>query len=543
MTTQRPLLIVLASLSLGLPSAHGETSILADEKILKAAQLPTDGPGLLEYLRKQTGPQGGEQRIQALIRLLGDRSFRVREKASAELVTFKSKARPFLLQAVNDPDVEIGRRARACLASINADGGSADVSMVRVLAARNPQGTLAALLAYLPAARSDQVVDEVEAALGTLSRPGKPDPALLAALAGKDPLARAVAAVVLYRSYPDQRPAALKVLKDGDVQACFRAARGLAEAGAREAVPVLIDMLTLLPADQAWKAEEMLFRLTDLQVPSVVLAKGKADREKCRAAWTGWWKKHAAKADLTLLAPPKQSGNILLTMLDSGDLLEIDAAGKTLWQINGLDKALDVQVLPKDRVLVAEYQGKRVTERDLKGRVLWEYKGLTDGPLSAQRLKNGNTFIATQYRLLEVDPEGKEVFTYSKIGDTFRKAAKLPNGDIAFVTMSRSFIRLSPDKKELCSFTTEIHANGGRLDVQPNGNVLVPQMDYNQVVEYDTLGKKVWEYRMDEPIAAIRLSSGNTLITSLTAAPVEVDAGGKKVWEYSKKRVNRAWRR
>lgn len=546
MTCQRPWAIVLAALTVGLPAARGETpsSLLADEKILRDARLPTDGPGLLDYLRKQAGPQGGEVRIKALIRVLGDRSFRVRQKASAELITFKAQARPFLLQAVNDTDVEIARRARECLTHLQGDAGDVDTAAVRVLAARAPEGTLPVLVACIPGARSERTLAAIEAALITLSRPGKPDPALLAALTGKDPAARAVAAVVLHRTCADQRPAALQVLKDEDLQARIRAARGLAMAGVKEAVPVLIDLLALLPADQAWQAEELLLRLTELQVPTVVLAQTKAEREKCQAAWSTWWKKNAGTADLARLAPVKPLGNLVLTMLDTGELMEIDAAGKTLWQINGLGTVLDVQFLPKDRVLLAEYEAKRVSERDKKGNILWEYKDLAEGPLTVQRLQNGNTFIAMQSRLLEVDPAGKEVFTYSRLGETFRKTTKLPNGDIIFVSTGQRCIRLSPDKKELLSFPTEVQTYGGKLDVQPNGNILVPQMINGVVLEFDARGKKIWEYVMDEPITALRLPGGNTLITSLSKPPVEVDPAGKKVWEFpSRKRVNRIWKR
>ena len=97
--------------------------------------------------------------------------------------------------------------------------------------------------------------------------------------------------------------------------------------------------------------------------------------------------------------------------------MEIDADGRPRWQIDGLQQPLDVQLLPGDRLLIAEHSANQVTERNLRGEVLWEKRlgvraqadGEADGPLVAQRLPNGNTFIATHTELLEVDRDGKEV--------------------------------------------------------------------------------------------------------------------------------------
>src|SRR5207253_722553 len=59
------------------------------------------------------------------------------------------------------------------------------------------------------------------------------------------------------------------------------------------------------------------------------------------------------------------------------------------------------------KVLLAESFANRVTERNLKGEILWQ-KELTE-PLVAQRLPNGNTFIATKTQMVEVNAKGDEV--------------------------------------------------------------------------------------------------------------------------------------
>jgi outer membrane protein assembly factor BamB len=212
--------------------------------------------------------------------------------------------------------------------------------------------------------------------------------------------------------------------------------------------------------------------------------------------------------------------------------------------INGLKKPLDAQMLSGDRVLVAEHDANRVTVRDLKSKIVWEKK--VADPLVAQRLLNGNTFIATEGQLLEVDRDGKEVFSYLRPGgEGFMKAQKLANGEIAYVTTLRQFVRMDSSGHEIQTFHAEVSSLGGRIDILRSGHVLVPELRNNQVVEYDADGRAVWKYFCRLPVAAVRLANGNTLITSMQdARAFEVDRKGKEVWEYqAKTRVTRAFRR
>jgi outer membrane protein assembly factor BamB len=204
----------------------------------------------------------------------------------------------------------------------------------------------------------------------------------------------------------------------------------------------------------------------------------------------------------------------------------------------------------EERLLVAEHQANRVSERNLKGEVVWQHRVV--GPLAAQRLANGNTFITTQEQLLEVDKDGKEVFRYVRPdGSTFMRATKLRDGGIACIAqlgqLSR-YVRLAPsgkEFKEVKSWGVQVRTMGGRIEVLANGHVLIPEMDNNRVVEYNAEGQSVWETTIDQPIAALRLPNGNTLITLMRQnRAVEVDRAGKEVWEYkTDTRVTRAFRR
>src|SRR5262245_5936915 len=79
--------VPLFCLALG-PSAlwGAEAETAEDEQVLKKARVGTDGPALLDFFRKRTVTRAGAERITGLVGKLGDKSFKVRTRASKELV-------------------------------------------------------------------------------------------------------------------------------------------------------------------------------------------------------------------------------------------------------------------------------------------------------------------------------------------------------------------------------------------------------------------------------------------------------------------------
>src|SRR5262249_6274381 len=136
-------------------------------------------------------------------------------------------------------------------------------------------------------------------------------------------------------------------------------------------------------------------------------------RRKQRRAWAAWWKEHGAALEKGRVGEVASTlGFTTVVLLDAGAVLDLDGSNRVRWQIDGLQMPLDVQRLPGDRVLLAEHKANKVTERDRTGKVVWEVE--VDGPLMAQRLPGGNTFIATREGLVEVDRGGKKVFRYRR---------------------------------------------------------------------------------------------------------------------------------
>jgi hypothetical protein len=546
--------LVLATIA---PGADSDS----DEALLKDSRIAVDGPGLLDFFRQRTVQGQDEAHIKALIRQLGDDSFDAREAASRKLVALGSRARAFLNQALKDPDAEVQHRAAECLKLIEQGAASAVVSAaVRVLARKKPEHAAEVLLIYLPSADDEVVADAVRTALTALAlRDGKAEAGLIKALTARSPLQRAAAGQALIRAgAADQRGAVRKLLTDTDPLVRYHVALALALARDKEAVPVLIALLADAPltAQDTSRIEEFLYELADDKAPSAVPADDPPARRQFRDAWAKWWQDHGKDVNLAKLdAVPKLLGYTTVVLLDQGQVIDLDGEKKERWRIDNLEFPLDVQYLPGDRVLVAEHNASRVSERNKDNKILWQKR--VDSPLVAQRLPNGNTFIATRSHLIELNRDGKELFSYARPGgEMVMRAQKLRNGDIALIVQTLAmggaqigatrFVRLNAAGKELTSFDVEVHTSGGRIDVLPNGHVLVPENRNNRVAEYDGQGKVVWEAAVETPISASRLPDGHTLVTSMNPlrGAVELDKEGKELWTFKRDtRVTRAYRR
>src|SRR5262249_45927581 len=146
-----------------------------DEEALRQAGIKTDTPLLIDLFRKRTLDPSGQNRVAALVGQLGDPSFSIREKAAQSLMGLGPIAVPFLRQPSRSRDLEVARRAEECLQRID---GSTQIGLVgaaaRLLAVRKAPGTVEALLAFLPFARSEADVADVQSALAALAACDEP---------------------------------------------------------------------------------------------------------------------------------------------------------------------------------------------------------------------------------------------------------------------------------------------------------------------------------------------------------------------------------
>ena len=501
--------------------------ILAEDDIgrLKARDewakwwLGTEGPGLLDEIKKRTLSDADIGSAEKHIENLGDESFAVREKAEKTLQKLGARIVPLLKRAVTT-DPEIRTRIQKCLAEIEKDK-STPLSPVtfRLIALRRPKDALESLLGYSPFADDETLQEEVQTAVNSLGFPGgKVHPALAKALSDKVASRRAVAGVALTAGpLAETMPLIRRALEDKDDLVRLKVALALAAVREPEAVPALIALVSRLKGEDSSSAEDFLLRLAKDTAPTE-LPEGEANRKKRSEAWEKWWTANKAKVVLNdRLAPTGRErflGYTLLIQLNNSQIVEWDKNQKTRWTLTGLLGPIDAQILPGNRILVAEHNGMRVTERNMKGEILWQV-AVASNPMGAERLPNNRTFVTCVNQLSEYDRAGKQVFKYDRPASDIRCARRLANGQIVFVTSSRQLIRLDRAGKEIKTVTIaaqQVHTY--QNEILDNGNVLIPMNWMNQIAEYDGTGKEVWRATVPQAMHGYRLPNGNTIIAS-----------------------------
>ncbi|MHB1426159.1 MAG: HEAT repeat domain-containing protein [Gemmataceae bacterium] len=508
----------------------------------------TDGDSLLAALRGCTPTDADRRAIRGLIVKLSSDDFSVRETASHELYALGRRSLPQLREEAANKDAEAARRAKSLVEQIEQDAEHRlPPASIRLLGLRKPAGAVEALLAYLPYAEEETLSLEVQKSLTALAlHQGKPAPALVRALTDPQPPLRAAAAAALLGGGGVEGRAAVRgMLKDKSALVRMRVALAMAMARDKDGVAELIDLLTVLPGDQVGQVEDALFQLADDTAPQVPLGSEPAAKKKCRDAWAAWWKSNAGRVDLSRLTARPWYNFTVICDCSNHRVYEIDRNGKERWSIPGVMFPVDACVVPGNRVLIAEWSGNRVSERDLQGKILWSRN--VANPVNVQRLPNGNTFIATNNSILELDRAGKDVYTLNNVPGSITAAYRARNGNIICIAQNGSqCLILDTTGKQLKQFAS--NRDGGwtsGLDLLPNGHILITQPNRNKVSEYDTDGKLIVE--VDAPLAttATGLPNGHFLIGSHQGMRAfEVDRSGKVVWEHkSNGNIFRARRR
>jgi hypothetical protein len=497
-----------------------------------------DGGSLLEELRSRTLTDAERARVLGFIAKLDDPSAEVRDKAAADLVACGARVAPLLRQAVAQNHPRIGPQAAHCLEAVEPEGPRPlPTAAPRLLALRRPEGTVEALIAYLPFAESDVVAGQVVDLLGDLGcREGKAEPALAQALTDPVPARRAAAAVALCKGRAEAQMAAVRrLLRDDDATVRLRTALALAARGERDAVPVLVALLGELPLDQAWEAEDYLLRAAGEQAPVISLEGEAAGRTAAVDAWRRWWREQGGAVDLALVeARPHATGQFVVVEqhgpTGTGRVLEVNAAGKVRWQVEGLPFPWDAQALPRGNVLVLE-QGVRITERDRAGKVVWQRN--VPNAVNVQRLRNGHTFVVCRNQLLIVDREGKEVFTHLNPTGWILAGQRFRDGQMAFVTYQGQYVRLDAAGKTVKSFQVPFVQNFGVSGAQVlSGDRVIIAVPNGKVTEYTPEGKVVWEATVPNPGFPTRLPNGHTLVpTNQQTTLTELDRAGRIVSE------------
>ena len=419
------------------------------------------------------------------------------------------------------------------------------MAATRLLLRRPPAEALQVLLDFVPFADDSGVEEEVLNAVAQLAtQDATVPPALAATLKDEMPARRAAAALMIGLLGDEEQVAALKpLLRDDDAQVRLRAAHGLLAARDRASLPVLVALLADSPMSAVQRAEDLLRQVAGDKAPVLSISEPTADgRKKGHEAWVAWWRDNGDSVELAGVNQERPYlGLTLVAELSGGRggnrhrVWEFSRDDKARFELTDPINPIDAYILPGDRLLVAEYTGQRVTERDLNTKqIVWEHK--TNGIVSScQRLSNGNTFIATYNAgIMEVTREGKEVYNFNPVMNVsgIVNAIKLRNSQIACLTANGQLLELDTTGKTLR--TTQLDSNGGwnGLEELPGNRLLVCLQQQGKVIELDGNRKTVWECPAPGAVHAIRLNNGHLLVACGNLSKlIEVEQSGKVVWE------------
>ncbi|HEX4609007.1 MAG TPA: HEAT repeat domain-containing protein, partial [Urbifossiella sp.] len=438
---------------------------VTDADVLKSVGLnPADGAALVGYLKVRTVNDADQGRLDEIVRRFAADKFEDRLAAAAAAERLGPLAiSPLRKVAENKTgDPEIAYRAGLVLKKLQTvDHSKVSAAAVRGVVKLRPPGAAAALLGFLPLADSDAVADDIRTALKDLAvRDGKAEPALVAGLADDSPARRAAAYTALVEGGPaDKRvriPDAFEAVKaavrrDPDPETKFRGLWALVHTTReKEFVPDLIGMIPVLPRGRLWQLEDLLLRLAGEYPAGGRFGRTAADLAKARDAWAGWWGRGGVDLARADLAPRVKGLTDLVLMDPTYGRAAVVALGpdlKEAWRLGGNPQLMhpyDARVLPSGRVLLAEQNYGRVTERDRAGNILHNYN--CPQPVTAEVLPNGNWLVVARSMIAEVkvgENAVTVVHSYTRRamppnsnGFDIITGTRLPSGEVVFVTSS-----------------------------------------------------------------------------------------------------------
>jgi hypothetical protein len=186
--------------------------------------------------------------------------------------------------------------------------------------------------------------------------------------------------------------------------------------------------------------------------------------------------------------------------------------------------------------LAGSHELQSIYLMDEKGDIIWDCPA--PNPQDVWMLPNGNVLVATLHAVREISRDKKVVWEYPVAEpDQTPTCQPLPNGNILIGIVGQCrLIEVNRNKEIVHSIQLETtvktpHAQFRMCRQTPEGTYLVPFAAEGAVREYDRSGRMLREFpRRTQPICAVRLPDGNTLITA-DQCVTEYDSDNRVVWE------------
>lgn len=437
-----------------------------------------------------------------------------------------------LTDLFGDRNVSLGKQQLAARSKLVA-------SALNTIRQQRLAGGVRAVLRAAPLIEDDYLLTLASQAVSASVRPSDQDE-LLKALEQSSATSQIVAAGAAAQLLKEvaRQPLQKLVASDDDLVR-LAGARALLNTGDRGALQVLATLLESDVVVVRSRTHQTLRAVSGQQI--AFAAEGKPEvREKGLAAWKMWLDEKSGTAELKLPLPdsPVALGRMLIASHTNSLVIEFDADRTERWRTQA-QNPYGCQGLPNGHRLVAVHSLNTVIEYDAQGNEVWRKDRLPGQPYSVQRLENGNTLVACAdaQQIVEITPDGETVA--QMIQGRPIHAVRLDNGNTLVALQQGNRVVEIDDRQKVVWEARNLNgpSHAQRLE---NGNTLIVQMYNGQLVEIDGSGSKTtWVSRVAlvNPMAAIRLPSGNTLVADNNGVH-ELDASGQRtVWTHRQNNV------
>jgi len=401
-----------------------------------------------------------EKSIKALIAKLGDKKWKVREDASAELVKYGPEILPLLNAAANHKDLEVSDRVGVAITNIQSrveDVGTELNPHIETLAAIGDKKLIDLLLKLLDHAG---VSGRYTAEYGLRRLTGKN----FGFSSQADPASRGKAAAK-WRKWWKESQAEFSFDQAG-IKA--RSVALLISNNGTRTVTALT-----MQGKAAWtrKMRTTLYCATGTDNGSIIVgySGGTPNVEeldaKGKRTWSPAGVPNGAGGVFDIERLP--NGNTLMAYTHRGHVTEVNVKGKVVWQMTGLKSPISAQRLKNGNTLIAEHAGSRVIEVDRKNKIVWQKTGLKS-PGDATMLPNGNVLIGeySGKKVMVVDRKGK-VLWQRNCPAAVSGVCCLPDGTVAITNSREGAILLSSDGKKVIRKLLSHNGSWGKIRLVP----------------------------------------------------------------------------
>jgi hypothetical protein len=525
-------LIGLVCIGFGNACTAGEPDpkLAADLATLQSNGIEPSPEGALRYLDSLRPRPEQEAELARLVQELGHAEFSRREAALQQLLRMSQGTSPAIVEASqSSADLEIRWRARKVVEHSEANSAAVLLAAFRLLAARPQPQACERILAALPLCRRNYLTEAAHAALIASAGPNDLDLLRQTITAGAT-AARVAAAKGLASVLPPGGRGELEpFLADADEKVAAATARVFADFGDRRCLPALVRLLESENAEI--RAESALVARMATGESFGYAPYDAADKRAAAVArWKSWLSEKGASAEMKLpLVPPRLArgdlhGNTLLTLGSLGRVEERDPTGKVVWSYPLA--AWSAEKMSSGNVLIGSYNANVVVEVDSAGKIVWEMTGIN--AMRAKPLPGDRILIAdfNGKRVLEVDRDKHVVWEQPTVAECF-DCDRLANGNTVYGCPNR-ICEITPDGKVIRDLAINGRLNG--LQALDDGNILVANYGENRVSELTPDGKVVWEFSEPQPCDVFRTPTGETLISTARRI-IELGADKKTVRE------------